>query len=101
MLRAPRLRPAVCLKLADRSVSGWSCRAASVIRVSTEWSSRPNDERFLSLPELYAAVRARAERATALSTLTRGRSCSLWSFNREAVELISATGGEAKLLPRG
>jgi hypothetical protein len=40
-------------------------RGERVGRVSSEWFSRPDDERFLSLPELYAAVRARAERATA------------------------------------
>jgi len=32
-------------------------------RVSSEWFSRPDDERYLSLSELYAAVRARADRA--------------------------------------
>ncbi len=40
-------------------------------RVSSEWFSRPDDERFLSLPELYAAVRARAERATARTVESR------------------------------
>jgi hypothetical protein len=34
-------------------------------RVSSEWFSRPEDERYLSLSDLYAAVRSRAERATA------------------------------------
>lgn len=38
-------------------------RGDRVSRVSSEWFSRPNDERYLSLPELYAAVRARADRA--------------------------------------
>ncbi len=32
-------------------------------RVSSEWFSRPADERFLSLSALYAAVRARADRS--------------------------------------
>ena len=40
-------------------------RGARVGRVSSEWFSRPDDERFLSLPDLYTAVRGRAERATA------------------------------------
>ena len=40
-------------------------------RVSSEWFSRPDDERFLSLPELYAAVRARADRATARTVDSR------------------------------
>ncbi|MCA3586379.1 MAG: DUF932 domain-containing protein [Methylocystis sp.] len=33
-------------------------------RVSSEWFSRPDDERFLSLDELMASVRGRAERST-------------------------------------
>jgi len=32
-------------------------------RVSSEWFSRPDDERFLSLSELYASVKGRAERS--------------------------------------
>ncbi|MGE4482915.1 DUF932 domain-containing protein [Acidocella sp.] len=40
-------------------------RGQRVGRVSSEWFSRPDDERYLSLPDMYAAVRGRAERATA------------------------------------
>jgi hypothetical protein len=40
-------------------------------RVSSEWFSRPGDERFLSLPELYAAVHARADRAEARTVESR------------------------------
>ena len=32
-------------------------------RVSSEWFSRPDDERYLSLSELYASVRGRAARS--------------------------------------
>ncbi|MBO9707975.1 MAG: DUF932 domain-containing protein [Caulobacter sp.] len=32
-------------------------------RASSEWFARPDDERYLSLSELYSAVRGRAERA--------------------------------------
>ena len=46
-------------------------RGDRVGRVSSEWFSRPDDERFLSLPELYAAVRARADRATARTVESR------------------------------
>ena len=46
-------------------------RGDRVGRVSSEWFSRTDDERFLSLPELYAAVRARAERATARTVESR------------------------------
>src|SRR3546814_16396392 len=40
-------------------------RGERIGRVSSEWFSRPDDERYLSLRALYAAVRARADRATA------------------------------------
>ena len=40
-------------------------RGQRIGRVSSEWFWRPDDERHLSLPDLYAAVRARADRATA------------------------------------
>ena len=36
-------------------------RGAHVDRVSSEWFSRPDDERYLSLSELYASVKGRAE----------------------------------------
>src|SRR5260221_1118136 len=38
-------------------------RGERVGRVSWEWFSRPDDERYLSLTDLYGAVRRRAERA--------------------------------------
>src|SRR5258707_1665797 len=38
-------------------------RGERVGRVSSEWFSRPDDERYLSLTDLYGAVRRRAERA--------------------------------------
>jgi hypothetical protein len=38
-------------------------RGERVWRVSSEWFSRPADERFLSLSELFASVRGRAERS--------------------------------------
>lgn len=38
-------------------------RGERVGRVSSEWFSRPADERYLSLSELYASVRGRAERS--------------------------------------
>lgn len=38
-------------------------RGERIGRVSSEWFSRPADERYLSLSELYAAVRGRAERS--------------------------------------
>jgi len=57
---------AACLA-ADQPVShGYKVditRGERIGRVSSEWFSRPDDERYLSLSELYAAVRARADRA--------------------------------------
>ena len=38
-------------------------RGQRVGRVSSEWFSRPADERYLSLSSLYAAVRGRTERS--------------------------------------
>jgi hypothetical protein len=40
-----------------------ACRGDRNGRVSSEWFSRPPDERFLSLADLYAAVRSRTERS--------------------------------------
>ena len=45
-------------------------RGQRIGRVSSEWFSRPDDERFLSLSELHAAVKARADRATARTVET-------------------------------
>jgi len=38
-------------------------RGERIGRVSSEWFSRPDDERYLSLSELFAAVRGRIERS--------------------------------------
>ena len=48
-------------------------RGERIGRVSSEWFSRPDDERFLSLGALHAAVRARAERATARTVETKAQ----------------------------
>jgi len=46
-------------------------RGQRIGHVSSEWFSRPDDERFLSLSSLHAAVRGRAERATSRTVETR------------------------------
>lgn len=46
-------------------------RGQRIGRVSSEWFSRPDDERFLSLPALYAAVKGRADHATTRTVETR------------------------------
>lgn len=38
-------------------------RRERIGRVSSEWFSRPDDERYLSLSELFAAVRGRTDRS--------------------------------------
>ncbi len=38
-------------------------RGERIGRVSSEWFSRPDDERYLSLSELYASVKGRADRS--------------------------------------
>ena len=46
-------------------------RGERIGRVSSEWFSRPDDERYLSLSALHADVRARSDRATARTVETR------------------------------
>jgi len=46
-------------------------RGLRIGRVSSEWFSRPDDERYLSLGTLHEAVRSRAERTTARAVETR------------------------------
>ncbi|WP_342729243.1 DUF932 domain-containing protein [Bradyrhizobium sp. B097] len=46
-------------------------RGQRVGRVSSEWFARPDDERFLDLPDLYEVVRGRAERAQARTVETQ------------------------------
>ena len=46
-------------------------RGRRIGRVSSEWFSRPDDERYLSLRELHAATSARARRATTRTVETR------------------------------
>jgi len=56
-------------------------------RVSSEWFSRPDDERYLSLSDLYEAVRARAEAATARTVETRAILVEAASDNPERLVL--------------
>lgn len=44
-------------------------RGRRIGRVSSEWFARPDDERYLSLSELYEAVRGRTERAQLIRSL--------------------------------
>ncbi|AOF96716.1 DUF932 domain-containing protein [Sphingobium sp. RAC03] len=58
-MSAPAARPAPQPYRVDVS------RGQNNSRVSSEWFSRPDDERFLSLGDLYDKVRTRADNATA------------------------------------
>ena len=96
-------------------------RGQRVGRVSSEWFSRPADERFLSLSELHATVHGRAERsvtrtvesravrveasrddAERLSLVLPGRADPVapthWSFGQLA-GLVGAPAGYLRQLP--
>ncbi|MDK4732069.1 DUF932 domain-containing protein [Rhizobium sp. CNPSo 3490] len=57
-------------------------------RVSSEWFSRPDDERYLSLGELYGAVRSRAERAHARTVESSSIRLEASRDNSERLALI-------------
>jgi hypothetical protein len=47
----------------DRGYKVDASRGERIARVSSEWFSRPSDERYLSLSDLFASVRGRSERS--------------------------------------
>src|SRR3546814_9505821 len=63
-------------------------RGQRIGRVSSEWFSRPDDERYLSLSDLHAAVKARADRATARTVQTRDVRVEASRDNPERLALI-------------
>jgi hypothetical protein len=73
-------------------------RGSQVGRVSSEWFSRPDDERFLSLDELMASVRGRAERS---ATRTVDSAAVRVEASREDPERLALMlpGAEAPLAP--
>lgn len=73
-------------------------RGERIGRVSSEWFSRPDDERYLSLSALYAAVRARADRATARTVETRTLRVEASRDNAERLALI-VPGREEPIAP--
>jgi hypothetical protein len=77
---------------ADRPVSGAYrvdiSRGRNVGRVSSEWFSRPDDEKFLSLTELYDSVRSRADRATTRVVESKSVRVEARSDNPERLSLI-------------
>lgn len=73
-------------------------RGERVGRVSSEWFSRPADERYLSLSELHAAVRGRAERSR---TRTAETAAIRVEANRDDAERLALIlpGEEVPLVP--
>jgi hypothetical protein len=63
-------------------------RGERIGRVSSEWFSRPDDERFLSLSELYDTVRSRAERAHARTIESAAIRVEATRDNAERLELL-------------
>jgi hypothetical protein len=64
MTVVPSVAPASGARPASAGFKVDPARGQRIGRVSSEWFSRPDDERYLSLKDLHAAVLARAERAT-------------------------------------
>jgi hypothetical protein len=73
-------------------------RGQRIGRVSSEWFSRPDDERYLSLSELYGAVRSRADRATARTVESRAVRVEASRDNAVRLALI-VPGRDAPVLP--
>ena len=73
-------------------------RGERIGRVSSEWFSRPDDERFLSLGSLHAAVRGRAERATARTVGTKALRVEASRDDAERLALI-VPGRDAPVAP--
>lgn len=81
-IMAPAVQPATATYKVDIS------RGRNISRVSSEWFSRPDDERFLSLPDLYARVRARADSATTRVVESRSVRVEARSDNPERLALL-------------
>ncbi|MBV8578144.1 MAG: DUF932 domain-containing protein [Acetobacteraceae bacterium] len=63
-------------------------RGQRIGRVSSEWFSRPEDERYLNLMDLHEAVRRRAERAQARTVESRSIRVEASRDNAERLALI-------------
>ncbi|MBY5474679.1 DUF932 domain-containing protein [Rhizobium leguminosarum bv. viciae] len=63
-------------------------RGERIGRVSSEWFSRPDDERFLSLTELHDTVRSRADRAYARTIESAAIRVEATRDNAERLELL-------------
>jgi hypothetical protein len=63
-------------------------RGERIRRVSSEWFSRPDDERYLSLGDLYSSVRARADHAHTRTVETKAIRVKAARDNAERLALI-------------
>lgn len=73
-------------------------RGTNVSRVSSEWFSRPQDERYLSLGDLYQNVRTRADRATTRIVESRSVRVEARSDEPERLSLLMP-GDDAPVAP--
>lgn len=73
-------------------------RGQRIGRVSSEWFSRPADERYLSLSALYDAVRARADHSHARTVESRALRIEAGRDDPEAL-FIAVPGANAFLVP--
>jgi len=73
-------------------------RGERIVRASSEWFSRPDDERYLSLGALHDAVRARADRATARTVETRSLRVEASRDSAERLALV-VPGRDAPISP--
>lgn len=73
-------------------------RGHNVSRVSSEWFSRPDDERFLSLYDLYGRVRARADAARTRVVESRALRVEARSEDPERLSLM-VPGDAAPVMP--
>ncbi|WP_180899595.1 DUF932 domain-containing protein [Martelella soudanensis] len=73
-------------------------RGENISRVSSEWFSRPDDERYLSLTELYDAVKTCADRAKARTVESRAVRVEASRDDAERLSLI-VPGQEQPVAP--
>ena len=73
-------------------------RGERVGRVSSEWFARPDDERYLSLTDLYDAVRHRAESAQVRTVESRAVKVEAARDNAERLALL-VPGRDEPLAP--
>jgi hypothetical protein len=73
-------------------------RGQNISRVSSEWFSRPDDERYLSLTDLHASVRRRADQATTRIVESKAVRVEARSEDPEMLTLI-APGDDTPIAP--